>query len=255
MILLLGGTSETHSLALGLAAAGYRVLVSSATDIPYETGDHPNLQKRYGRLDEQGMVSLIDESEIRIIIDATHPYASRIRATARSAASRTGIPYVTYLRPSTAYPENVIHSAVDHDEAARIACTFQKPIFLTIGVRNLEPYARAVQERGVPLIARVLPHPESFAACRYAGIPAERVVAARGPFTVEDNQAILRRFSIGVLVTKDSGKVGGVPQKVEAALLEGCRVIMVRRPYAHHGDAFGNIQELITSVCSIVSIR
>ncbi len=43
MILLIGGTSETAPLASGLAAAGYEVLVSTATDAPAGDRDHPRI--------------------------------------------------------------------------------------------------------------------------------------------------------------------------------------------------------------------
>ncbi len=248
MILLLGGTSETQPLALGLAEFGYRVLVSTATGIPFDTGDHPNILKRCGRLDEQGLSSLIEESGVRLIVDAVHPYASQARSAARAAADRSGIPCFTYLRPGTADTESVLHYAADHEDAARTACTFHNPILLTIGVKNLAPYVREARSGSIPLIVRVLPLPESVEACRCAGIPAGRIIASRGPFTVEENRAVIRRFSIGMLVTKDSGKEGGVPQKLEAARLENCPVVMVKRPKALRKDAFESITDLIAYV-------
>ena len=49
MILLLGGTSSTAEIALGLAAAGYRVLVSQATDVPLDVGRHAAGREPLGR--------------------------------------------------------------------------------------------------------------------------------------------------------------------------------------------------------------
>ncbi|MBF0509675.1 MAG: precorrin-6A/cobalt-precorrin-6A reductase [Deltaproteobacteria bacterium] len=43
MILLIGGTSETASFAEALAAAGFDVLVSTATDVALEVGRHPRI--------------------------------------------------------------------------------------------------------------------------------------------------------------------------------------------------------------------
>ena len=58
MILLIGGTSETASLASGMAAAGYAVLVSTATEVPLAIEEHPRIHRRTGRLDEAGLVTL-----------------------------------------------------------------------------------------------------------------------------------------------------------------------------------------------------
>jgi precorrin-6A/cobalt-precorrin-6A reductase len=106
-------------------------------------------------------------------------------------------------------------------------------------------------------VARVLPHGESLEACRKAGIPADSVIAGRGPFSVEENREAIRRFSIGVLVTKDSGNAGGVREKLEAARLERCRVVIVRRPAGRSGQSgqqgYADINELVMALRSILS--
>ena len=96
MILLLGGTSETSSLAEGLAEAGYDVLVSTATDAPLAVGTHPRIRRRSGRLDGVEMARLIREAPIRAIVDATHPYAALARKTARAVSGEQNIPYFTF---------------------------------------------------------------------------------------------------------------------------------------------------------------
>src|SRR3989339_1993993 len=106
MILLIGGTSETASLAEGLAAAGYEVLVSTATDAPLAVGDHPRISRREGRLDEAGMVALAREKDIRVIVDAAHPYAAAAHAVAQRAAQRLGIPCLVFRRPEALSPDN-----------------------------------------------------------------------------------------------------------------------------------------------------
>ena len=45
-------------------------------------------------------------------------------------------------------------------------------------------------------------------------------------------------------MTKDSGKAGGVPEKLEAARKEGCRVVVVRRPEPP-GEYFDQVETLI----------
>jgi len=62
------------------------------------------------------------------------------------------------------------------------------------------------------------------------GILPETIITGKGPFSADENRSTIRNFRIGILVTKDSGKVGGVSEKLEAARLEGCRVVVARRP-------------------------
>jgi precorrin-6x reductase len=127
-------------------------------------------------------------------------------------------------------PSPPIRFAADHGEAARIAFADGRPVLLTTGSRNLAPYAAEAHRTGVPLAARVLDAPESLAACAAAGIPAERIIAARGPFSTAENLAAIGRFGIGVIVTKESGEAGGLEAKLAAAAAADCVVVLIRRP-------------------------
>ncbi len=248
MILLLGGTAETAALAGALAAAGYRVLVSTATEIPLELGDMAGVTRRWGPLDEQGMVRVIMGYGIRAVVDCTHPYAERVRATARAAAEAAGIPYLTLVRPEGISDDGDVVFADDHREAAEKAFSFGRPVLLTTGSRNLEPYVQASGETGVALVVRVLPEDASLKACAEAGILPRNVVTGRGPFSVEENRRVIREFGIGVLVTKDGGEAGGVREKVEAAGAEGCRIVALRRPPRPAHGVFESPRELIEAV-------
>ena len=54
MILLLGGTSEAGTIAAALAAAGVRVLVSTATELASSVRETDAVAVRTGVLDEAG---------------------------------------------------------------------------------------------------------------------------------------------------------------------------------------------------------
>jgi precorrin-6A/cobalt-precorrin-6A reductase len=249
MILLLGGTSDTAPIAMRIAQSGYRVLVSKATEIPLETGNHPNIEVRSGSLDLRRLSELIDQCGIRAIVDATHPYAVTIRRLASRAAQDKGIAHLSFVRPpsvSSATPG--VQFAADHSAAALLAFGYGRPVLLTTGTRNLTPYVEQSRRSRFPLIVRVLDRPESQIACRQAGIPPEQVIAARGPFSVEENRRHMREFRIGVLVTKDSGTAGGVEEKLQAAQAEGCRVIVVARPVLGREQVFTEIEALLAAI-------
>jgi phosphoserine/homoserine phosphotransferase len=84
-------------------------------------------------------------------------------------------------------------------------------------------------------------------------VPPERIVAARGPFGTEETRALLRRFGIGVLVTKDGGEAGGVREKLAAARLEACAVVVVRRPTPAVAGACSTLEELLRRVQASVA--
>jgi precorrin-6A/cobalt-precorrin-6A reductase len=252
MILLIGGTSETAPLAEGLAAAGYEVLVSTATDVPLAIGDHTRISRREGRLGEEGIVALAGKKGIHAIVDAAHPYAAAAHASAHRAAERLGVPYLLFRRAEADMKGDDIRFAADHAEAAEMAFAFGRPVLLTTGSRNLAPYAEAAHRTGLPYAARVLDTWESLDACRAAGIPKDRIIAGRGPFSLEENLAAIRRFEIGVIVTKESGRTGGVDAKLAAARLTRCQVIVIRRPETPtSGPVFDDPAGLIAALKAI----
>lgn len=257
MILLLGGTSDTAPIAKGLAREGYRVLVSLATSVPLETGadSYPNIEVRKGSLDSEGLVSLIRQLGIFMVVDATHPYAVSVRATAREAALHSGIPYFTYIRPEGVTYKKDITFAIDHEDAARKAFADGRPVLLTTGSKNLEPYIRAAACAKIPLIVRVLPDPDLLQACMAWGLPEEHIIATRGPFSLEENREVIKKFQIGVLVTKDGGAAGGVTAKIDAARQEGCLVIVLKRPSISKEGAFEDIHLLINCIKTLQIVR
>jgi precorrin-6A/cobalt-precorrin-6A reductase len=251
-VLLLGGTSETAPLAEALAEQGFSVLVSTATDVPLAIGSHTAIRRRSGPLDETQLTRLIQTEAVRAVLDATHPYAELIGAQALTVCRQMNLPYFRWLRPGTLAGETEIITAADHPEAATIAFSFGKPVLLTVGSRNLEPYIRESRCTGLPVIARVLDHPASQAVCQKLGLPADAVIIGKGPFSVEENRSAIREFGIGALVTKDSGKAGGVPEKLEAARLERCRVIVVRRP-EQTGEYFDQMGPLVKTLLEVLT--
>lgn len=253
MILLLGGTADTAPLATLLAEAGYKVLVSTATDVPLATGEHPRITRRIGPLNQDNLVQLLLEQGIRAVVDAAHPYAAEAHRTARAAATCARIPYLAYLRPSVFTPDSDVINAGNHEEAATLAFAVGRPVFLTTGSRYLFPYADAARKSGVPLIVRVLNQPESIQACRDAGILPENIIVGRGPFTVEQNVEAIRKYAIGVMVTKDSGEAGGVEAKQEAARREGCILAVVARPKVSALDLYESMESLLSALHERVS--
>lgn len=244
MILLLGGTSESGPAAQALLHTGHHVLVSTATDMPASLPDHERLRRRTGRLGTEEMIDLVSRRNVRLIVDVTHPYAAEATRTALSAAAAAAIPCLRLVREASIEPAPDVTFAPTHADAARAACRLGRPVLLTIGSRNLDPYVREADRSGIDLFARILPTDDAQqAACR-ADIPANHRIAARGPFSVEQNRAHLRRHHIGVLVTKDSGPPGGTPQKLRAAREEGCRIIALRRPPEASRNACTDVAQL-----------
>ena len=66
--------------------------------------------------------------------------------------------------------------------------------------------------------------------CESAGILPAHIIAMQGPFSAALNAALYDQLDIRVMVTKDSGVQGGVPEKVLPALERDIHVILIERP-------------------------
>lgn len=194
--------------------------------------------------DERSLSDRLRGDGVDIVLDATHPFATRITDVARAACVATGVPYVRYERPDWS-PPAAVRLAGTFDEAADVLPSLGSRAFLAVGSRPLVHFA-GLHDR-IVLFARVLPAPLSLSQALEAGFTQERVLGLRPPFTREFNRALFTEYRADVLVTKASGVEGGVVEKVEAALDLGMNVLMVRRP------AVGGELDVVTNAADAVA--
>jgi precorrin-6A/cobalt-precorrin-6A reductase len=183
------------------------------------------------------------------VVDATHPFAVKIGELARSVCRAHGLPLFRYLRPAGRLPEHPLVVTVGNVAEAASAAAVGATVFLAVGTRLLDELVAHPALKGRRLVVRVLPDPRSLERCLALGIPPGDIVAAQGPFTVEFNRAMLRHFRAEVLVTKESGRAGGLEEKLAAALAEGIRAVVIRRPREEEGEEL----EAIVDACTRLS--
>lgn len=223
-LLLFGGTTEGREIleyglpAICCVATGYGAEMLSGIQ---------NAEILTGRLDAGQMAELIRTRQIGCVIDATHPYAKEATANIKKACRDTGAPLRRVLREPVAY------DGAEVAESCRCAAEMLDRrggrALLTTGSKEIAAFT-AVRDFRERLFARVLPTEEAVAHAEALGFKRENIVAARGPFSVEENEEALRRSGASVLVTKDGGVPGGMGEKLMAAKRLGVDVIVVRRP-------------------------
>ena len=221
-VLILGGTAEGRALADACAGLPGISTVSSLAGrlrVPVPPAGEVRIGG-FGGVD--GLVAYLRAERIGAVVDATHPFASTITASAVAASAATGVPIVVLRRPGwTERPGDDWHRVATIVDAAALAPTLGRRIFLTTGRQTLAAFA----DSDAWFLARCVDPPQPPLPGRLD------VVLDRGPFTADGELALLREHRIDVLVTKDSGGTMAAA-KLEAARTLGLPVVMVDAPLA-----------------------
>jgi precorrin-6A/cobalt-precorrin-6A reductase len=250
MILVLAGTSDARELAQKISEAGYPLLTTVVTESAAASIEAVKLPVHIGRLTAQEMQNLIAEQGIRLLVDATHPFAEEASKNAMEAAQSSQVPYIRFERESQVYAQQpLITNVDDYAQAAEAAAQKGGVIMLTTGSKTLQIFAkRLLGQPDTTLIARMLPRKDNMEKCEELGIEQKYIVAMQGPFSKELNKALYQQYNVTLMITKESGKVGAVDEKLEAALELGIETIVIGRPEIAYGTVFSDFGSVIKEV-------
>jgi precorrin-6A/cobalt-precorrin-6A reductase len=221
-VLILGGTGEARALAARLAGDRRFTVTSSlagrVSDPALPLGDVRI--GGFGGVD--GLATYLRAEGIDAVVDATHPFAATISSHAAHAATQTARPIVMLRRPGWCESGGDAWRRVPDIATAARAAAASPPgcVFVTTGRRDLGAYAGDDQH---DFLVRTVDPPEGDSP------PRMTLLLDRGPFTVEGETALMARYDVRMLVTKDSG--GEMTSaKLAAARERGIPVVMVERP-------------------------
>lgn len=231
-ILLFGGTTEGRILTQFLEKKQVSLTLYVATEYGadlLETVESPVYPKR---LDQEEIKGLLQKEKFDLVVDATHPFAELVTRNIYGGCQYTNTPYIRVIRKSEGNKD--IQRVRSIEEAVVYLSQTQGNILLTTGSKSLEPFTQ-LQQYKERIYIRLLPIAENIEKCRDLGFALSHLVAMQGPFSKAMNEAILEHTNAKYMVTKDSGDVGGVEEKIEACQKKGVQVILVDRPKEEEG--------------------
>lgn len=222
-VLILGGTTEGYALATALADhprfAPYSSLAGRTSSPRLPRGD-----SRIGGFGgAEGLAAWLAQRGTRAVIDATHPFASRMGWNAATACAQLGLPLLRLERPSWCPgPGDCWNQVADWEAAVRcLAQQRAQRVLLALGRQDLAPFAAL---KGVWFLIRSVEPPEPMPPFAQA-----EILLARGPFSAEEERALLVGRGIDSIVCKNSGG-SATDAKLTVARELGLRVVMRRRP-------------------------
>ena len=194
MIWVIAGTLDGRTLAVDIQErTGEEVLVTVVSQYGAELAAHEGITVHTGRLDQEAMQQLIKEHNVRLLIDASHPYAAIVTATAQDAAKAVGIPFVRFERKEVPLPDyDKLHIVVDETEAANLAGKLAKEnnnhVYLTTGSKTMHIFAKSEALQDCEVWTRILPTAEVLQMMEDLNVSPKRIVAVQGPFSYDMNR-------------------------------------------------------------------
>lgn len=252
-LLLFAGTTEGRELAEFLERQEIFCDICVATEYGEWLLDEKTSGHRIhaGRLEEAQMRDLMEQERITHVVDATHPYAAAVSENIQAACREAGCRYLRLLREESlpdagaTDPEDPTCIFVDSvQEAVDYLSRTEGAVLAATGSKELDKYTQLPDYRQ-RVFARVLSTPEAASAGAALGFQGKNLICMQGPFGEELNYAMLKQVNARYLVTKESGKTGGFPEKLRAAKRAGARLVVVGRPRKEEGYSAAQIRRIL----------
>ena len=214
MILVFGGTTEGRKAVEVLEEGGSPYYYSTKTGEQDLTLHHG--QRIDGALDAEAMQNFCREHDIRLMVDAAHPFAVQLHQTIAEVSDALKIPAIRYER---IFPERDAslewldsYDQVPHDI---------KTLLATTGVQSISKL-KPLEAAGVKVYYRILNRESSIALAQKQGARMEQLCYFEDPKEVP--------VEADAILLKESGLSGGFQEKVDAAKAKGMRILVLKRP-------------------------
>ncbi|RCS25369.1 cobalt-precorrin-6A reductase [Phyllobacterium salinisoli] len=242
-ILILGGTTEAAELARRLASLPLRVITSLAG----RTRDPARLDgevRSGGFGGAEGLARYIEAEDVTVIVDATHPFATRISPNAAKAAELAARPFVRLERPAWRKTEGDHWLEVTSLEEAASAIPPDARVLLALGRQHIAVFS---QRPDVHFVVRMIDPPEAALELSY------ELVLAR-PGNAAEEIAFLQDRRITHIVCRNSGGTASYA-KLHAARRLQIPVILIARPPQSTPNAVGDVEAVLEFITAHTGLR
>ena len=223
MVLVFGGTTEGRKAIEALEEAGNTFYYSTKTgeqDVPLHHGVAIS-----GAMDATAMTVFCQKHDIRLLVDAAHPFAEVLHRTVAEVSEQLGIPAIRFERIFTERDPDITWidsyaSLISHLTPHTSPLTPQT-LLATTGVQSIAQL-KPLEEQGVKVYYRILNRESSIQLAHQQRATDEQLCF------YEDAKEIPVRAD--AILLKESGHSGGFTEKVEAARALGMKIYAIRRP-------------------------
>ena len=234
-LLIIGGTVDARRAAAALAGQGWRVTMSLAGLTAAPRLPRGVEVRRGGFGGAHGLARWIEENGVRLLIDASHPFAARMGHNAHAAANLAKVPLIRLERPPwRPSPADRWITAPSLDAAAAMIPAATR-VFAALGSRGL---GRLRHRGDLWLSARMLEPPA------FRPPPRWRILRGGPSPSAAREAALLAALGSELLVCRNSGGEAA-RAKITAARLRRLPVLMIERPPRPRAETVTGVQALL----------
>lgn len=225
MILVFGGTTEGRKAVEVLEVAGkpfYYSTKTGAQSLVLHNGIAVD-----GAKDSNAMHQFCRDHDIRLLIDAAHPFAVRLHETVAEVAATLHLPVIRYERSYPPHTDDMTWCSDYSDAICQLEDAGINSLLMLTGVQTLGPLKPFWERHNC--WCRILDRDASRLFAMEQGFPKSRLVF----YEEENTAALIQQLSPQAILTKESGLSGGFMEKVVASKAAGIKVFVIERPKIH----------------------
>lgn len=232
MILIFGGTTEGR-LAINVCEEAGKPYYYSTKGSSQVVEMH-NGVRLCGAMTAADIRNFCREHDIKCIVDAAHPFAEGLHQTIADAVSSSvaaPIPVIRLQRQSSDTLQGVTFCDGYPDAIKRLSDAGIKRLLALSGANTISKLKSFWSS--TPTVFRILNREESVRLAEENGFPTDNIIFYNDNNELpsfEEEVSMMRPLACDAMITKESGKSGGIDAKVKAALCLGMRVFVIRAP-------------------------
>ena len=210
MVLVFGGTTEGRKAVEVLEEAGTTYYYSTKTgeqDIALHHGKRID-----GAMDAEAMQKFCHEHDIRLMVDAAHPFALQLHKTIAQISEKQNIPVIRYERIYPPRDSDITWI----DDYSQIPTDIHS-LLATTGVQSISKL-KYLEAEGIKVLYRILNRESSIHLAHQQGATDEQLCFYP---QMAEAEAVLM---------KESGESGGFSEKIAEAKEKGMRIFALKRP-------------------------
>ena len=227
-ILIFGGTTEGRKTANWLSdlkQAFYYSTKTTSNPLLSELGECLS-----GGMNEDEMIEFCRQQEIKLIVDAAHPFAADLHINLHKVATELDIAIVRIEREFVERVENkhirylpsidACIQAIKKDGIVRVLSL--------VGVKNLPKIKKALP--ACDIWFRILNFPDSIRMANDANVSEDRLIVSSRFENLLLEEDLIKDEAIQAIMTKESGYTGLLDKKMNLAIEQEIPLFVVKRP-------------------------